>query len=78
MLVVSVFVTPVVIYFTINIALSMSGLNEEQRDEVEALGSIFGQDFTRLCDNSHSILITPCPSSEPSLNHGNIIYQCSL
>ena len=47
-------------------------MNEEQRDEIEALGSIFGDDFELISETSHRIFISPYPGKDNPENHGNI------
>lgn len=44
--------------------------NDDQRDEVEALGSIFGDDFETLDGASHRIFLAPYPGTDQSSNHG--------
>lgn len=45
-------------------------MNEEQKDEIEALGSIFGEDFEVLSESSHKIMIAPYPGQDNAENHG--------
>jgi RWD domain len=43
---------------------------DEQRDEIEALSSIFGEDFELVNSNTHKVYIAPHPGNDQTNNHG--------